>query len=697
MNGPNIYDISNPNISSYRKFSTNYSDIHENVEYFDVYSHPISSRYGDVYWTMMEPVILPNNIIKRFNNKVMAIVGYEMDQVFDDNKSVPITWAYNHHYEAYLQGANSIMVKINQSSKNDWGMNNHGAKQKWMIQSLSQDRIPTSQFFSEANGGESRNSFHGYPKNMAQLIRSPRLFRLQPMQIDTRNRDPKYINNTNYHPGILPKRSAAPKDATYSGLLECPCTTRINKQIYYSYGTSTQGRCFREVLNKTICYQEVSKIAKVPFNISSLKELNSNKYPYGCSFVLDENNQVKSIILNKLNSEMDFGNGNQALYGTTGVNNITNVSLTLKIDKKVEIILSGPSNLWYGLAFNAHSMADLPYAIIVNGTGSVFEVKLGNHDGGQVLKSSLNIISNKLNNGMRTLTLSRDLEGLNSDYYSFQKNQTTIPILSALGSNPKYSYHHYRTGSTIELGAVNKSTCLCDLGVKGSINGIPFSKNCASEPTGDLLQQKNPTCFIDTYQGGLLCCHHKNVLLDKDQIQPSNQMTYQLKFRFWFQEYNNHQSLKRLYFQTEAYSGEYDIPKCSPNKPKNECIHSITARFKADQLLNSFEKGNSSGVKLIYAGPHCHAPTCISMELYNADTGDLLCHVDGDLGKGRNNIKYDEPGYIKINPCLWGYDEGLLEPPQLSWNTNLISIKKNNNTNAHYGEMASWQMRGVLI
>ena len=56
MNGPNIYDISNPNISSYRKFSTNYSDIHENVEYFDVYSS-ISSRYGDVYWTMMEPVI----------------------------------------------------------------------------------------------------------------------------------------------------------------------------------------------------------------------------------------------------------------------------------------------------------------------------------------------------------------------------------------------------------------------------------------------------------------------------------------------------------------------------------------------------------------------------------------------------------------------------------------------------------------
>ena len=33
--------------------------------------------------------------------------------------------------------------------------------------------IPTNTLFSEGNGGESRNSFHGYPSNMAQLILSP--------------------------------------------------------------------------------------------------------------------------------------------------------------------------------------------------------------------------------------------------------------------------------------------------------------------------------------------------------------------------------------------------------------------------------------------------------------------------------------------------------------------------------------------
>ena len=39
--------------------------------------------------------------------------------------------------------------------------------------------------------------------------------------------------------------------------------------------------------------------------------------------------------------------------------------------------------------------------------------------------------------------------------------------------------------------------------------------------------------------------------------------------------------------------------------------------------------GNSTGydgIHLIYAGGHCHAPSCISMELFNADTGKRLCH-----------------------------------------------------------------------
>merc|ERR1712192_223617 len=107
----------------------------------------------------------------------------------------------------------------------------------------------------------------------------------------------------------------------------------------------------------------------------------------------------------------------------------------------------------------------------------------------------------------------------------------------------------------------------------GAINGIPFHKNCLPEPRGDLVQQKNPTCWIETYQGGLSCCHHQNILLDRDQTPPEELLTYHMKFRFYFQPYTaasadapaSHQNLLRMYYQTEANAGEYDVPKWHKN------------------------------------------------------------------------------------------------------------------------------------
>ena len=49
---------------------------------------------------------------------------------------------------------------------------------------------------------------------------------------------------------------------------------------------------------------------------------------------------------------------------------------------------------------------------------------------------------------------------------------------------------------------------------------------------GDLVQQRNPTCWVDTYQGGLACCHHQNLLLDKDQTPSEEILSYQMKFRW---------------------------------------------------------------------------------------------------------------------------------------------------------------------
>ena len=85
----------------------------------------------------------------------------------DGDKSVPITWAYNHHFEAYLSGGYSKMTQLDEESGGAYphGHQNHGAPAFWMVL-LDEDvedprptsNVPASQFFSEGNGGEFRSA-----------------------------------------------------------------------------------------------------------------------------------------------------------------------------------------------------------------------------------------------------------------------------------------------------------------------------------------------------------------------------------------------------------------------------------------------------------------------------------------------------------------------------------------------------------
>jgi hypothetical protein len=58
-----------------------HSALSVHCRYFEVYSPLISTRYGQVFWTVMDPTPLPPDIVKRFNGKTLSIVGYESDQV----------------------------------------------------------------------------------------------------------------------------------------------------------------------------------------------------------------------------------------------------------------------------------------------------------------------------------------------------------------------------------------------------------------------------------------------------------------------------------------------------------------------------------------------------------------------------------------------------------------------------------------
>jgi len=598
------------------------------------------------------------------------------------------------------------------------GMANHGAQATYMTK-MREDLddpapnsdVPTSQMISEGNGGEFRKSYHGYPRGMAQLIDSPTTFHIQPMQIDTKNR---HYNGSDFKPDLLPKASAAPEGAPYSGLLECPCTDRIVKKVEVEYSTQSQGACATTVASATECFAAADKVENGKVDGNST--VTSDSLPSDCSLVKYENGTTIAFF-NEAKSEAACGGGEMFVgsFEATAALTKTQVRLNAKVaGGEATITMSGPSDVWFSVAFGSpnFAMADKPWTLVVDGKGNIEERKLGDHDPGTLLASSVRVTSNTVVDGERTVVVTREFKGKTPDHFTFESTSSEIAVITASGAGPNYAYHgpKQRTGGKLQLSGVDVPTCICNAGVKGSINGIPFHKDCKPRPGGDLLQQKNPTCWVETYQGGLQCCHHETILLDKDQTPSEEKLTYHLKFRFYFQPYTSnppsHRNLLRMWHQTEENSGEYDVVGCPPGTPTSMCTYQITSHFTVQEMVQECDLrkaptcwGNTTaydGINLIYAAGHCHAPSCLSMELYNADTGMLLCRHDPVYGK--THQVHDELGYVAIPPCLWGEpEEGLSKPIFLHFNTNLTSIKRNNNTNTHYGEMAMWQMRGVMV
>ena len=78
MNGRyQLSETKNSNTSKY----PDYRDYPGGVEYFDVYSPVISQLYSQVYWKALPPAQLPADIVKKFDGRTIAIVGFEVDQV----------------------------------------------------------------------------------------------------------------------------------------------------------------------------------------------------------------------------------------------------------------------------------------------------------------------------------------------------------------------------------------------------------------------------------------------------------------------------------------------------------------------------------------------------------------------------------------------------------------------------------------
>merc|ERR1719430_882270 len=344
----------------------------------------------------------------------MALVGYETDQVMrtpEGDVPVPITWAYNHHFVAYMSGAYSELQQLQGEELKNPGMNNHGASTHYLTfkrEDIEDENagteIPTSQFISEGNGGEFRKSYHGYPKGFAQLIESPTTFHIQPMQIDTKNR---HYNGSDFKPDLLPKASAAPPNASYSGILECPCTERIVKKIEHSYTTQNKDTCGKKVETAAECFEAAITVDAVD-KIENIT-VNDEKMPTGCSIIHHSNGTVAAYF-NTKDSDSVCGGGElfAGTFEAESAATFVEISLLARTNKAT-ITLTGPNGKWFGVGLNSpkFAMSDMPYTIVVDGKGNVSERKLGNHDAGTVLSSSIQVVSNLVTDGVRRVVMVR--------------------------------------------------------------------------------------------------------------------------------------------------------------------------------------------------------------------------------------------------------------------------------------------------
>ena len=154
-----------------------------------------------------------------------------VDETTGKEVAVPCSDAYNHHWNLFLASSKAAYSEAEYSSLSSQGGCGPGSNKQNTHptqQAPNPGAIPVRQVFSEANGNEHRGTFHGTPKGYAQLLDSPATLALLHMTINTRNPAGH---------GLDPMGAPQPKNSVslmpgagdgWSGLLECPCTTRRN-------------------------------------------------------------------------------------------------------------------------------------------------------------------------------------------------------------------------------------------------------------------------------------------------------------------------------------------------------------------------------------------------------------------------------------------------------------------------------------
>ena len=135
---------------------------------------------------------------------------------------------------------------------------------------------------------------------------------------------------------------------------------------------------------------------------------------------------------------------------------VTIPDTTIDNDPSVSMILSGPSDYWFSIAFNATTMLQGSYSLQINNRNdrsNVIERYIDSKTQGTDLDTSISIDSYSIdsNTNIQTVTVIRNRIGLNSQYFTFPTTSASfaINVMYAVGEENDFGYHgFYNKGSS---------------------------------------------------------------------------------------------------------------------------------------------------------------------------------------------------------------------------------------------------------
>ena len=173
---------------------------------------------------------------------------------------------------------------------------------------------PTNIVFKENPGGEYRKSYHGYPSGYAQLLHSPTTWVVEPMQIDTHNREYDINDDTiGYQPSFLPtmvENNMTMLNGGLSPLIECPCTTRITRTVVNSSAIIITGTCPQAVDSLDDCK---AAAADMGATVVSSASISNASLASGC--ILQPTDGGYSVAFNTASSSATCDSEGSTLVG----------------------------------------------------------------------------------------------------------------------------------------------------------------------------------------------------------------------------------------------------------------------------------------------------------------------------------------------------------------------------------------------